>query len=166
MRFEQSANEMTGMTSRATAARPPGWSPLADVFASGREVTDKVVREQLPRDANAATVRHNSVMDVVQVGSPSGFALRFYTAYYPGWRALVDGVEAPIGVWGDLGGMEVLMPPGDHTMELRFDDSPPRTAGALISAVSVVMVTAGFSLPLVRRFRRRAGTELPAVGGD
>ena len=53
MRFQQSANEMTGMTAWATAARPPGWSPLADVFASGKDVTEKVAREYLPAGAEA-----------------------------------------------------------------------------------------------------------------
>ncbi len=165
MRFEQSANEMTGMTSRATAARPPGWSPLADVFVSGRDVTEKVVRDQLPPNTTAITLRHSSVLDVVRVGSPSGLALRFYTAYYPGWRALVDGAEVPIGVWGDLGGMEISVPAGEHLVEVRFDDSPPRQIGALVSAGSAVTIMACLSLPTLRRQRRRDQSSIPVAGG-
>jgi len=140
MRFEQSANEMTGMTAWATAPQPPGWSPLADVFASGKEVTEKVAREFLPPDAQVVTTRHTSVLDEVVVRAPTAFGLRFYTAYYPGWRASVDGVETPLAIWGDLGGMEVAVPAGEHQVVLRFGDTWPRQLGTALSVASLVLV--------------------------
>jgi hypothetical protein len=142
MRFEQSANEMTGMTAWATAAKPPGWSPLADVFASGKNVTEKVVRQGLPEDARVTTTRHSSVLDEVVVNTPRAFTLRFYTAYYPGWQASLDGAPVPIAIWGDLGGMAVDVPAGEHRLELRFEDTWPRTAGQVISGISLLAVGA------------------------
>jgi hypothetical protein len=160
MRFEQSANEMTGMTAWATAAKPPGWSPLADVFAAGRDVTEKVVRGDLPADAQVATIRHSSVLDEVTVSSPRPLILRFYTAYYPGWQARLDGAPVPISIWGDLGGMAVSVPAGEHRLELRFEDTWPRTAGQVISGVSLLLVGGLF----IGRGRRRE--QAAAVGGN
>lgn len=142
MRFEQSANEMTGMTAWATAAKPPGWSPLADVFASGKDVTEKVVRQDLPVDVQVATTRHSSVLDDVMVKTPRAFTLRFYTAYYPGWQARMDSAPVPITIWGDLGGMAVSVPAGEHRLELRFEDTWPRTVGQVVSGVSLLLVCA------------------------
>jgi hypothetical protein len=160
MRFEQSANEMTGMTAWATAPKPPGWSPLADVFASGKDVTEKVVRGDLPAEVRVVTTRHSSVVDEVMVNSPRDFTLRFYTAYYPGWQARLDGASTPtpITIWGDLGGMAVLVPAGEHRLELRFDDTWPRCVGQVVSGVSLLVVGALMILP-----RRRAGDAAEAV---
>jgi uncharacterized membrane protein YfhO len=72
--------------------------------------------------------------------------LRFYTAYYPGWRAWVDGREATIEFWGDLGGMAVGVPAGEHTVELRFGDTWPRLWGAIISATSLLALAAWLGL--------------------
>jgi len=140
MRFQQSANEMTGMTAWATAPKPPGWSPLAEVFANGKDIAEKVAREGLPDYVQAVTVKRNSVLEVVRVRSPQPFTLRFYTAYYPGWRAWVDGQEVAIGIWDDYGGMAVAVPAGDHTVELRFGDTPPRLWGTAITLASLVVV--------------------------
>ncbi len=143
MRFEQSSGEMTGMTSWATLPRPPSWSPLADVYVAGGMVTDKVMREQLPAGVQAITTRHSSVLDEVRVSTPQPFTLAFYTAYYPGWRATVDGQAVTITPSGDLGHMTVSVPEGEHTVVLRFGDTTPRTVGmwlTLVAALAGVIV--------------------------
>jgi hypothetical protein len=148
---------MTGMTAWATAAKPPGWSPLADVFDSGKDVTEKVVRQDLPADAQVTTTRHSSILDEVVVKTPRAFALRFYTAYYPGWQARLNGAPVPISIWGDLGGMAVEVPAGEYRLELRFEDTWPRTMGQAVSGISLLAVGALF---LVRRRRGYRGEAL------
>lgn len=138
MRFEQSSGELTGMTAWATRPKPPSWSPLAQVFAQGGEVTDKVMRETLEAGVQAITVRHSSVLDEVRVSTARDTAIAFHTAYYPGWRAYVDGKETTISTVGDLGAMSVQVPAGQHTLLLQFGDTLPRQAGALLSLVSLV----------------------------
>jgi uncharacterized membrane protein YfhO len=138
MRFQRSSGEMTGMTAWATRPRPPDWSPLADVYVSGQMVTDKVIREQLPANVQAITTRHSTVLDEVTVSAPQPVTLAFYTAYYPGWRATIDGQAATITPAGDLGAITVAVPAGEHTVVLRFGDTAPRTVGALLSVMTAV----------------------------
>jgi uncharacterized membrane protein YfhO len=68
-----------------------------------------------------------------------------------GWRATIDGKPAPIvAVDGALIG--VFVPPGDHTVTLRY---LPRTflAGAGITGVALAAVALTIALPIVRRRR-------------
>ena len=146
MRFEQSSGEMTGMTSYATRPRPPSWSPLADVYVSGGIVTDKVMREKLDPGVQVVTTRHSSVLDEVKVRTPQDTVLSFYTAYYPGWQATVDNKPVTITPAGDLGYITVPVPAGEHTIVLHFGQTPPRTVGAILSLLSLIV-----GLILVRR---------------
>jgi hypothetical protein len=138
MRFEQASGELTGMTAWATRPSPPSWSPLADVFVSGDMVTEKIMRDQLPADALATTTRHSSVLEEVQVRSPQALTIAFYTAHYPGWNARVDGQPVPITPAGELGHITVPVPAGEHTVTLRFDDTPPRLLGGWLSVIAAV----------------------------
>jgi hypothetical protein len=61
-------------------------------------------------------------------------------AWYPGWRARVDGQDAPV-VRADLLFRAVFVPAGEHDVELYFDSSTVRL-GALISLLGLVAVAA------------------------
>jgi uncharacterized membrane protein YfhO len=137
---------MTGMTAWATRPRPPDWSPLAEVYATGGEVTDKVIRESLPAGAQAVTTRLTSVRQDVTVNMPQAGMLAFYTAYYPGWRATVDGKAVPITTTGDLGAMTIAVPTGEHSVVLQFGDTPPRLVGQWLTLAAAVL-----GLALLRR---------------
>jgi uncharacterized membrane protein YfhO len=127
------------MTAWATRLQPPSWSPLADVYVSGAMVTDKVMRDLLPAGVQAITTRHTTVLDEVKVTAAQPVTIAFYTAYYPGWRATVDGKPAAITPSGDLGHMTVSVPDGEHTLVLRFGDTMPRTLGTLLSVMAALV---------------------------
>jgi hypothetical protein len=59
-------------------------------------------------------------------------------AFYPGWRAFIDGVEAPVRIT-DGAFIGIAAPPGDHTVALRFS---PRIAwiSAAISLLSLLVM--------------------------
>jgi len=59
-------------------------------------------------------------------------------AWYPGWRARVDGVETPI-VRADLLFRAVALGPGEHDVEIFFD-SASFNRGLLLSAGSLIVV--------------------------
>ena len=79
--------------------------------------------------------------------------------HYPGWKATVDGRDAPIErVDYLLRG--VSLPPGRHTVEFRYEPASFR-AGWIISLVGLAGVLAA---ALVGLRRRRAGTADTAAG--
>jgi 4-amino-4-deoxy-L-arabinose transferase-like glycosyltransferase len=146
MRFQQASGELTGMTAWATRERPPSWSPLADVYVAGGMVTDKVVRSELPAGVQATTTVHTTAREEVQISATQAFTLSFYTPYYPGWRATLDGKPVTITPAGDLGHMSIAVPAGEHMLVLWFGDTPPRTIGTILS----LLACAG-GLVMVRR---------------
>lgn len=148
MRFQQSSGEMTGMTAWATRPRPPSWSPLADVYVAGGMVTDKIMRDKLPAGVQAITTRHTTVLDEVRIAAPNAFTIQFYTAYYPGWRATLDGRPVTITPTGELGHMTVDVPAGEHTLLLQFGSTAPRTVGAGLTVAAAL-----FGLAVIVRKR-------------
>ena len=90
-------------------------------------------------------------MEVRTSSTNPGFLLTS-DAYYSGWRASVDGREAPL-YRADYAIRGVLLPPGAHTVTF---DYHPRSfyAGATISALTLIAM-GGFIIASV--FRRRRG---------
>jgi 6-pyruvoyl-tetrahydropterin synthase related domain len=71
------------------------------------------------------------------IDAPEGALLRVRTFYFPGWRAWLDGANIPIGVEDKTGAMLIKVPPGKHSVELRFTDTWPRKAGWIISMLTL-----------------------------
>ncbi|MEZ4677553.1 MAG: hypothetical protein R2932_25390 [Caldilineaceae bacterium] len=79
--------------------------------------------------------------------------LVFNQFYYPGWRAyLLDGEHgAPIEELpiipeksGTLGRMTVPVPAvGEGYILLRFEDTPPRVVGRIVSIITIVLLSGG-----------------------
>jgi uncharacterized membrane protein YfhO len=66
----------------------------------------------------------------------------FYTYDFPGWRATVDGQRVQHRTEPPYGLIAVDVPAGQHEVAIRHGTTPVRTAGALISALSLVLVVA------------------------
>jgi hypothetical protein len=71
------------------------------------------------------------------VDSPRGARLRVKTFYFPGWRAWVDGKEAPLKAQEGTGAILLDVRPGKHDVRLKFTDTPPRTAGKMLSILTL-----------------------------
>ncbi|MBI3538602.1 MAG: hypothetical protein HY070_13725 [Chloroflexi bacterium] len=148
LKFEQSANEMTGIT--AWVQEQPSWSPMADVIVANKKLKSKIDYTEFSQDevwigvipgglrANGERIAFTSTGD--------NNWITFNQFYYPGWRvyfvkpfsAEIIG-ELPIQIVGEYGRMRVQIPRGEHWLMLRFDDTPARAIGALISAASVLL---------------------------
>jgi hypothetical protein len=113
----------------------------------------------------AESVAHSTVMEEVQYFNETeeDQTLVFNQFYYPGWNAyLLDGkngkaVETlPIipEETGTLGRMTVRVPPGQGTVLLRYEDTPPRTIGRAISLATLAALLI-IGLVLAVRKRRR-----------
>lgn len=115
--------------------------PMPSLVASyDTGVVDKVNRATIPDGARVDILEHGPLHDRLCIVTPRNFLLRLYTFYFPGWRAYVDGQEAEIKIAGPEGFITVWITRGKHEVLVRFEDTPPRTAGWLISAAGVCIL--------------------------
>jgi hypothetical protein len=166
MRFQQSADEMTGST--AWVREIPEWSSMADYHIAGLPVTSKVDYSFMygqAGQANARTIELGVIHELVEYLSRRPTLLTFDTFYYPGWHAyLLDAEtnavieEMPIAVRGKLGRITVRMPPGLWRVLLRFEDTPIRKLGTAVTfgslALASALLLAGLALRLAGRRKR------------
>jgi hypothetical protein len=115
-----------------TTLASPDFDPRSSVI-----VTDQPA---LPLDSSAsgsATVTYLQPGRLVLEVESSGQAMLVLSeVYYPGWRATVDGTEAPI-YRADHALRAVMVPPGRHAVEMVFDPLSFRV-GAIISLAALV----------------------------
>lgn len=147
MRFENSANEMTGTT--IYAEEQPRWSPLADNWVAGRNVRTKIDFSTVPDwlfiRVTPTSLRVNG--ERVDYNAPNGdVTIVFNVQMYPGWRAYLTPSrsteivrELPIGIEPPYGRIKVTIPQGEHGLWLRFEDTMPRTVGTLLSGISLLI---------------------------
>ncbi len=147
MAFENSANEMTGTT--IYAQEQPRWSPLADNYMAGKRVNSKIDFSTVPDWLFIRVTRDGirTTGERVDYNAPNGDAtIVFNVQMYPGWRAYLTPSrsseivrELPIQIEPPYGRIKVTLPQGEHGVMLRFEDTPPRTLGAIISGVSLLI---------------------------
>jgi hypothetical protein len=150
MQFQQSSDEMTGST--AWVRQIPQWSPMADYFIAGEALTSKVNYDYLyqqPGRVHARTLELHTDSELVEYSAQRPVLITFNTFYYPGWHAyLLDAQtnavleELPIALRGELGLMTVRVPAGIGRVLLRFEDTPIRKLGRLITLASLGLVVA------------------------
>jgi len=170
--FDVKLYERTNALGRAYVV--PSASVLDDE-AAGRALADPTYT---PRDSvvltPSSTARpltatgvdgpHTSSAQIVE-DAPERVVIRAHTdgesylvlsdSWYPGWRALVDGSEAPIER-ANLLMRAVYLPSGDHTVEFRYEPSSVRN-GFVLSLCSILLAAGLLVALVVRRRRRSAG---------
>ena len=72
--------------------------------------------------------------------------VNFKIAYFPGWRAELDGQAIDLTYDQSLGNLQAHIPKGDHKIALYFSEkTPARTAGNSLSALGLVISLLYFS---------------------
>jgi hypothetical protein len=66
--------------------------------------------------------------------------LEFRCSYFPGWEAVLNGRETPIEIAESSGLIRVRVPPGEHSIELRFRRTTPRWLGDGLSLLSAAVL--------------------------
>ncbi|MDX9829248.1 MAG: hypothetical protein RBU35_03210 [Anaerolineae bacterium] len=148
MRFQQSADEMTGST--AWVREIPSWSPLADLHVAGEPLTTRVDFESLYRqrgNAFARPLEFKAHRELVEYQADRPVLLTFNVFYYPGWHAyLVDREtnavlhELPISLRGKLGLITVRLPEGTGRVLLRLENTPLRSLGTAMTFASLALI--------------------------
>jgi len=92
--------------------------------------------DELPASPGGAAIACTTVRDpsestrVAEVTTPTSTLLVFQTAFARGWTATIDGLDSSVvRAYGSLA--SVVVPPGTHTIELRYD-----ARGLLIGQIS------------------------------
>lgn len=83
----------------------------------------------------------------IRVSTEQAFALVLHTFFYPGWQAYVDRVPAQSFPSGALGLVAVTVPPGEHLVVFRFEETLFRLIMDVVSGItlSVCVVWLAFS---------------------
>jgi hypothetical protein len=137
MEFELDYPDMRGSTIWAERQPTDADSPLLPQYLAGEPLRRAAIVsgsgeivEQWSRAASA----------YARVRAESELRLRFYTYYFPGWRATVDGQSVPVAPDQPNGLMGLTLSPGEHEVRLRFGPTPVRVVGALLSVVALVVI--------------------------
>jgi len=74
----------------------------------------------------------------MRVNSAKDFPLHLHAFYFPGWKAYLDGREAPVYPSGELAILTVDVPAGEHEVLVRFEDTAPRLIGNVVSVLTAL----------------------------
>ncbi len=171
MRFMQSSNQMTG--SMAWTHEVPTWSSFAEYVVTEGEAPDvRVDLESLPKPRRRLAVDlqdSTTISQLLWVHAEEQGRIIFNIFYYPGWRAYVldepgGPVQRELEVMphGSLGRCSVWVPEGEYYLLLRFEDTPVRTVGQVLSVLSLLVVFAVLGGARYRS-RRSAAEDVPST---
>ena len=146
--FELDYPDMRGSTAFASAGKP-ATSPKIEAYVKGEPLP---LAEIYRGEGRVEAVRHGGGEDVVRVKASTPVTVRFYTYWYPGWRAWVDGEPAETRYDPDDPNALILVdvPAGEHTVRIRFTNTPLRTAAAVISACTLMILIILFFWDTIR----------------
>ncbi|HEX2172456.1 MAG TPA: hypothetical protein VHL09_08420, partial [Dehalococcoidia bacterium] len=102
---------------------------------------------------------------LLTVDGPDGGRLELPQSYFPGWQATIDGREAAAYPAAGSGLIAVDVPPGPHQVDVRFGETPPRIAGWLIAAASLLALAGWTVTALPAPALRRRGLLIGGATG-
>ncbi len=121
---------------------PPRREQLVGPIAAGLP-PDRVNREALPDGAVVTAEAVRPLLTRYHVSAPKQFRLRLYQFDFPGWQVRLDGEPATTEVAEPEGFIVVIVPEGEHVVEVEFGSTPARTAAWVVSLLSLLLAIAG-----------------------
>ncbi len=113
----------------------PQTSPLVEQYRAG-VITTKAVIVQGAGSVELLERRPSG--DTIRVEAATPARVMFYTRYFPGWTATLDGAPAAIAPYGAQGLIALDVPAGTHTVTTHFGTTRARTIGALVSCLALL----------------------------
>ncbi len=156
LEFEMDYPDMRAMTSWSERMALDEDSPLIAQYLAGEPLRRAAV---VSGDAEIVAQEAGPLSASAQVRAAGPARLRFYTYYFPGWQAWLDGQPVALAPDPPNGLIGLDVPAGEHTVEVRFGPTPVRRTAALISLVALAAV-AGLLLPFANLPKRRDGGTL------
>jgi hypothetical protein len=66
--------------------------------------------------------------------------VQYYRYDYPGWQVTLDGQPIPHQHEPPFGLITVDIPAGEHTVQLRMGNTPPRLIGATLTGLALLVI--------------------------
>lgn len=138
--------------------------PTVNYIEQGLIPKDAAAPEKLPDTPAVVIEPQNGYSEIarwqpqsrevrVTVDQQSKVRLRTYN--FPGWTARVDGQKVPL--LSDKDGVQIIdVAPGSHTIEVTFENTPPRIIGAAFTTIGFLAVFGLAIADYLKRNRRRA----------
>ena len=106
-------------------------------------------------DAEVRAIDDKGIVQSYSVTAATGSVIALRPLYFPGWAARVDGKPSEVAPSAD-GHVQLTLDPGDHILTLSFEDTWPRTAGKVVSSISLL---AFFGVSLAARRRANSSNQ-------
>lgn len=101
----------------------------------------RTLAPQSPRAVLQVQIENDGLLArAMRVSAPEPTEISLHQFFFPGWQGYIDGAAAPTYPAGSLGLVTVNVPPGDHRIEFRFDETPYRAALDAVSILAFVGV--------------------------
>ncbi len=158
-RFEEEHPDMLAFTE--WVKEPFAASPMSDEYRAPDYTEESAENGGLTRLAILGVPgqiisqysRGSSAGGVVEMAAAG--RVRIHELYFPGWRVRVDGEPVPVYVSDPHGLLEVDVPAGRHRIDARMSATPARTAGAILSWATLLLVAGLIVWPRWARRRRK-----------
>jgi hypothetical protein len=141
--FELRFPDMRGMTAWSERVPLDGDSPLLAQYKAGQPLQRAAI------DGGQGTILDqgaDAISAHARVQADGAVHLRFYTYYFPGWRATVDGRPVPIVPDPPNGLIGLTVPSGTHQVSIRFGVTPLRAVAGTISLAGLECAVALLTL--------------------
>ena len=139
--FEQATGQLasTGFNELlpAPVLNVPNEPSIRDDLEAGREPT-RLLPDSLPDGARILSAEYGPLDATIELESPVAFRARYLAFHYPGWRASIDDSPVALVPTSPEGLISFLVPPGRHSIQLRFTETPLRLVADAISVLSLV----------------------------
>ncbi len=135
--FELRFPDMRGMTRWSERVPLDGDSPLLAQYKAGRPLQRAAVDSGQGRILEQGA---DAISAYARVQADGDVHLRFYTYYFPGWRATVDGRPVQIVPDPPNGLIGLTVPSGTHQVSVRFGATPLRVVAGTVSLAGLACV--------------------------
>lgn len=131
-----------------------GFTPINSTVPQSLPETPRVVIQ--PEGGASEIIRWEPYHRLIAVRLDLPSEVRIKTYNFPGWTSRVDDQKVPVS--SDKDGVQVVsVPAGRHKIESSFLNTPPRTAGTLLSALGLLAVVGLAVLDRLRDARQAGG---------
>jgi hypothetical protein len=124
------------------ARRSGYFEPAYNPVAVTRDTDEEVGRWRLV--SGVATIQERFVRDdavELETQSHTPITLRFHIRYFPGWTIRIDGAKADTIRTPEFDFMDVNVPSGPHTVDVKFENTRVRSVSNAVTIVAASMLT-------------------------